>query len=225
MANKTNTDSNVVFSAIFILLRDKRSCCCQRCLFRARLCQQHIQIKAGGSRNWLNFMEVRQVTRKPPRMAHGRAISGQSFGILPLSLYCQHHQGQRPCILTLMFLATGYTGYFYGTNCLEGSSIANCSLPCTWLRALGNHLCFHHSFFRYRESTWWRSSRAAAGWSTSFQQTFYIIQLCPWQEKEAYKLIQKPLFHWSVILPRLNHLVEFTCESLWSCTFLGVPLT
>lgn len=112
-------------------------------------------------------------------------------------------------------------GIFMANNVWNGSSTANHSLPNTWLRALSNHLCLHHSFFRYRERTWWWSSRAAAGWSTSFQQTFHIIQLCPWKEKQVSRLTQKPLFHWSVILPWLNHSVEFTCECLWSCTFSG----
>lgn len=114
-------------------------------------------------------------------------------------------------------------------NIWSDSSIANRPLPSTWLRALSNQLCLHHSLFWYRERTWRWSSRAAAGWSTSFQQTFHIIQLCPWQEKQVSRLTQKSLFHWSVILLWLNHSVEFTCECLWSCTFwgclLGVPLT
>lgn len=91
-------------------------------------------------------------------------------------------------------------------NVWNGSSVAHRPPPSTWLRALGNHLCLHHSLFWYWERTWRWSSRAAAGWSTSFQQTFHIIQLCPWQEKQVSRLTQKPLFHWSVILPWLNHL-------------------
>lgn len=97
------------------------------------------------------------------------------------------------------------------------------ALSSTWLRTLGNHLCLHHSLFWYWECTWRWSSRAAAGWSTSFQQTFHIIQFCPCQEKKRVQITQQPLFHWFVILPWLNHSVPLTCVSI-KLYFLGVPL-
>lgn len=114
-------------------------------------------------------------------------------------------------------------GIFMANNVWNGSSIANHPLPSTWLRALSYHLRLHHSLFRYRECTWRWSSRAAAGWSTSFQQTFHVIQLCPWQKKQVSRLTKKPLLHWSVTLPLAK---TFSGIYLWlsmKLYVLGVP--
>lgn len=111
-SNKSSTNPNVVLSAISILLGDKRSNSSNTCLLRARVparSTSELKLVVAGTGSFLWKLN-KSLESYPRWLLLGQHLE-QSSSVLTLFLYYHHCLGERPCILTQTFLATGY---FYG---------------------------------------------------------------------------------------------------------------